>query len=243
MKKKKMIFSVLLVLLVGIVLFFYNEFNGNPISKFASKMVLNNYLSDTYPDREFRIENGTYDFKFSTYVFDVIEIGESSNEDGKPEQYEFQVNGSVIPNVHWDGIYYDNLDTSLMEKLSSQASREITEVISEKMDIVTGIEVHIELLKGDYPSDTDWNKNLKTQKPLDMWIQLDSTNQTKEEFLQSTKEIQKLLNENNYNYEYVSMNGQSFDDKFEHKDDEGYVKFATSFEKDGSVKEVEVYNQ
>ncbi|MEI2401073.1 DUF3139 domain-containing protein, partial [Paenibacillus phytohabitans] len=83
MKKRRIIYSVILGLLVLFVLYLYNETNGNPVSKFFSTKVLENYLEETYPDREFRIEEGFYNFKFSTYDYNVIEIGAAApNENG-----------------------------------------------------------------------------------------------------------------------------------------------------------------
>lgn len=244
MKKKKMIYSILLVLLIGIVLFFYNAFNGNPISKVYSKKVLENYLSDTYTNKEFRIKDGFYDFKFSEYIFEVIEIG-NATEDG-PAKYEFSVSGFIKPIVTTDGIYYANLDEDLMMKLGQEASREIESILREKVASVKGVDIQLELLKGKLDSATKWNKDLPLEKPLQMHIVIDSTNQTKEDVLNDTKKIQTVLDSEGYVYDYATINGNGFDQEHgDGKDERGYVKYSISFDKGVTpqLKDVEEFDQ
>ncbi|MFJ7730053.1 hypothetical protein ACIQXV_28705 [Neobacillus sp. NPDC097160] len=243
MKKKKAIYSVLLVLLIGAVLFFYNAFNGNPISKYYSKKVLEDYLTETYPDRKFHINDGFYNFKFSEYVFEIIEIGSNA---GGQEKYEIIVQGFIQPTISWDGIYYANLDEGLMEKLSQEASKELKQLLSEKISSLKGVDVFIEVQKGDFDPSVTWNKELKLQKPMWIDILLDSTNQTKEDVFNDAKKIQKIVDENGYRYSHVNINGNGFDNKYgSDKDDRGYVKYATSFDKDEKIrlKDIEEFNQ
>ncbi|WHF45596.1 hypothetical protein QKW34_04115 [Bacillus licheniformis] len=51
MMKKKVLYSVLIVLLVSFVLAAYNAFNGNPVSKKLSQTALEHYLTDRYPEK------------------------------------------------------------------------------------------------------------------------------------------------------------------------------------------------
>lgn len=246
MKKRKVIYSVIISVLVLIVLYFYHSFNGNPISKFYANKVLENYLEETYPNREFRIEEGFYNFKFSTYDFNVIEIGGTSEKKG-PNEYEFAVRGFVKPYVTIDSIYTENLDEPLMEKLSTEAQAEITGLLQQTVPVVKGISVSLEVQQGTYDINTTWNKGMKLEKPIYMHIVLDSTKSTKEDVFTDAKAIQKVLNENNYNYESVTINGNIIDDpnaKYV-KDDNGYVKYHISFASDSELqmKDVEVIDQ
>ncbi|RFB15008.1 hypothetical protein DZB84_13945 [Bacillus sp. HNG] len=244
MKKRKVMYSILLGLLVLFVLFIYNAFNGNPVSKLYSNKVLENYLEETYPDREFRIEKGFYNFKFSSYDFNVIEIGATAPNENGPKTYEFTVIGFLKPYVNLDSIYTENLDEPVMEKLSAEAQTEITELLKQSVPTVKGMGVSLEVQKGDYDLNTTWSKDMKLEKPIIMHIVLDSTQSTKEDVLTDSQVIQKVLNDNNYTYAGVTINGNIIDDsKAEYvKDDTGYVKYYVSFEKDTDIelKDIEV---
>ncbi|MCH1625634.1 hypothetical protein [Fredinandcohnia quinoae] len=246
MKRKKMIYSILLVLLIGFILFFYQAFNGNPISKAYSKNVLGTYLNNNYPSKEFRIDDGVYDFKFSQYIFEVVEIGSIKDSDGGLKKYEFNVSGFIKPVVNWDGIYYANLDEPLMEKLGQEAAKEIEGVLKEEVPSVHSVEIQIEVLKGKLDPATSWNKNLSLEKPIQMHIVLDSTNQTTKDVFDDAKKIQNIIESEGYKYDYVNINGNGFDNKYsDGKDDRGYVKFAISFEKDTKLQlnDVEEFDQ
>ncbi|MEH7226544.1 hypothetical protein V7112_22340 [Bacillus sp. JJ1566] len=244
MKKRKVFYSVILGVLVLFILFIYNEFNGNPVSKLYSAKVLENYLEETYPNREFRMEEGFYNFKFKTYDFNVIEIGATAPNENGPKKHEFTVRGYLKPYVMLDSIYTENLDQELMEKLSGEAQTEITDLLKQSVPTIKGIVVALEVQKGHYDSNTTWNKDIELEKPLGMHIVLDSTKSTKEDVLTESQVIQKVLNENNYTYEFVTINGNIMDDlnaKFA-KDDNGYVKYYVSFERDTDLvlKDIEV---
>lgn len=241
MKKKKIILSVILGLLVLFVLYVYNAFNGNPISKFYATKVVKDYLSETYPEREFRIDEGFYNFKFSEYSFNVIEIGNVSEQESKehgPKEYELTVRGFIKPFVNIDSIYTENLDQPLITKLSEEAQNEIQNLLAKEVPSVAGVGVLIEVQKGTYPETTEWNKALKLEKPIDMHIVLDATTASKDDVLKDSRQIQKLLNENGYDYETVNINANVIEDKSGDisKDELGYVKFALSFETDTEIK-------
>lgn len=229
MKKRTIIYSILLVLLVGFVLVIYNAFNGNPLSKLLAKRELTHYLTDTYPDKELHVRDGFYNFKFGEYTFEVRQIGAVPPDE---ETYEFSLQGFFKPTVIWDGIYYSNLDEPLIEKLEKEASDEITALLAKKVDSIVRIHVRIEILKGTYEQNTDWNKDLTLERPLSMHITLDATNDSEEGVLTTTKTIQRALNDAGYDYESVTINGNGFDHSEGKLDDTGYVKYYLSFEKE-----------
>ncbi|MEK5441267.1 MULTISPECIES: YfjL-like protein [unclassified Fredinandcohnia] len=245
MKKRKVIYGVIIGVLVVFVLFIYNAFNGNPVSKFYSTKVLEHYLEETYPERDFRMEEVFYNFKFSTYDFKVIEIGNASPNGNEPKTYEFTVRGFLKPYVNLDTIYIENLDEPLMEKLSGEAQSEITDLLMQSVPAVKGIGVSLEVLKGKYNSNTNWNKDMELERPISLHIVLDSTNSTVEDVFNEAEVIQKMLNENEYTYESVTINGNIIDNPNAEyvKDDTGYVKYSVSFEKDTeiNVQNIEVF--
>lgn len=244
MNKKKLFFVVLLVVIIGFVLFLYNAFNGNPISKYISKEVLEDYLEETYFDQELQIKEGFYNFKFSEYQYSVIEVG-STDEEGNVKQYEFKVRGFFNPTVSWDGIYYENLDHEMANRLSKQAHQEISPLLSEKMDTIHLVEIQLEVLKGKFEDDVKWSKELALDKPMEIFVQLDSTEQTKEDFLSAARKVKNILDEQGYEYESVLYNGSGFDMEGLKAETHGYLKYSLRVEKGGvlDMGDVEEHNK
>lgn len=227
---KKWLYIILLVVIIVPILFFYQAFNGNPVSKFASKKSLENFLAEKYPEHEYRIHEGVYNFKISGYSFDVNEIGD-------PEQttYQFEVTGFLKPKVTLDAIYLGNLDEPLINKLSEEASEELTEVLSEKVPSIMNTYVHIEVSKGKYKENTNWSKDLQLENPISINITVDVTNMTKGDVLEAAKAIQQTLRENNYVYDEVGFNGNMFDENIDDKEKRDYLKYWITFDEDSNL--------
>ncbi|WP_078556228.1 hypothetical protein [Bacillus alkalicellulosilyticus] len=228
MSKKKMVYSIILLFLVGSILFIYNEFNGNPLSKWYAKRTVDNYLAEHYEDKTFRIDEGFYDFKFKEYAFDVIEIGSTSETSNTPETYYFTVRGWFKPTVMIDGIYTENLDYEAMERLSQEAASDIQSILLENnVSSVHSVDVQLEILKGEYSSEQPWSKQMELEKPFSMHMFLDVTNREKEQFYEDVKSIQTILNKEGYLYDSVTINGNIIEGN--RKDESGYVKYYVSF--------------
>lgn len=234
-RKRNWVYILLIIILVVPILVFYNAFNGNPISKMAAKSSLENYLKETYPDQDFHIDDGSYNFKISGYSFYVNKTG---TEDQK--KYNFDVTGFFQPSVTYDEIYYENLDRPLIEKLSDEASEEIRDVLKDIENIVE-ISVHIEVLKGTYAPTTEWSKGLKLEKPIQIEILMDAKDMSKEQLLEAAKSMQSALNAESYEYDRVNINANLFDGN----DDRGYVKYGLAFESTDtlSLKDIKEFNQ
>ncbi|MCR2821190.1 YfjL-like protein [Lederbergia panacisoli] len=241
MTKMKWIYLILLIILVVPILFFYNAFNGNPAWKYFSNKSVKHYLKETYPGQEFVIPNGFYNFKVSGYTYNVRKVG-----DEQQKEHEFSVTGFWKPTVTYDGIYYDNLDLPLMEKLGKEASAELTELLKDKVKRVVEMSVQIEILQGSYSSDTTWSKDLKLEKPIYIHLIVDVTDMSKEDVLRTVQDIQQELNSADYSYSGVSFNGNLFDnEQIGAKDHFGYVKYSVGFDKDSNIKlsDIKEYNQ
>lgn len=238
---RKIVYKIIIVLVIGLILFLYNAFNGNPISKYIAKKNVQSYLSEHYPENEFNVTDGFYNFKFSEYNFDVIKIG-----DGK--KYEFSVRGFWNRDII-DGIYYKNLDTSLMERLGEEASLEITDILISRgllAEDILDISVHAEVLQGNYDDDTKWHKDLPIEEPFYFHLTLNSTDSSKEDFFDAVKIVKDMLDEEEYDYNRVSVNGNILGDpRIIDKDDIGYVKYAIGFNKNSKLKinSVQEYKQ
>lgn len=232
MMKKKILYSVLIVLLVSFVLAAYNAFNGNPVSKKLSQTALEHYLTDRYPEKDLRIDNGLYNFKFAEYVFEVTDTGDQKRKD----PYLFSLRGFIQPEVHTDEIYEENLNEPLMERLGEEAGKEIKTFLSKSINDLKDVHVYVEVLKGKLKNDAKWEKSLRLDKPMEVHILLDAANANRKDVYKTAQKIQRLLNEEGYDYEGVTINANIFDGE-DIKDEEiGYLKYSTSFEKNTEIK-------
>ncbi|MBS4206929.1 DUF3139 domain-containing protein [Bacillus sp. FJAT-50079] len=227
MKKKKWLYIGLLIILIVPIIFLYQSFNGNPLTKYMSKSAVKRYLSENYPEHEYHIRKDVYNFKISGYSYEVVQIGSEEN-------YEFEVTGLIKPTVTYDGIYYANLDMPLIEKLQEQAAAELTTLLQEPIPELTNLSVQLEVLKGTYDEATNWHKDLKIEKPLYIHMTMDVAELTKEDVLTAAKTAQKILNDEGYSYSRVSLNGNMFDLAAD-KDNPGYVKYAVGFEPNTNI--------
>lgn len=221
---KKSFIVILIIFIVAFVLFLYNAFNGNPISKYMSQKSLENYLEETYPEQEFRIKEGAYNFKFNSYDFVVLQIGTDNLK-----ELDFAVSGFFKPTVSRDGMYYENLDYEMMEKFSEQAEKEILSLLKD-VNTVHNVDVTLEVLKGQFQKDTNWSKDVALQKPVDIYVQIDSKNQTKEQFFSAAEKVKKILDEQNYKYGFVTFNGTLIE-----QEKEGILKYSVSVNKDENI--------
>lgn len=209
----------MLVILVAIVLYF--AFNGNPIAKQISKSTITNYLEETYPDDEFNIGEPVYSPKASGYSFQVEKSG-----DLEQRKYWFAVTSVFGTKVEYDGYYYENQDTKLIEKLSMEFNEFLVSKIESNLPEIIDIGVRMEVLKGKYSADTTWTKDFKPGKPLEIDMTIDSSEQSKEGFLQSAIFVQKTLSEAEVDYEVVSMNGSFGGEGFS---EDGGILYSVTF--------------
>lgn len=222
-KNKKWLYIILIILLATPVIFLHVAFNGNPLSKYLATRHVKAYLTETYPDEELHIKESFYNFKDSGYNFKVIKVGEESDE-----TYDFVVGGIFSMHVDSDGIYYDNLDEDLMQKLGKEASNEIKRLL-QKHDInILEVDVGMEVLQGKHSDDIVWDKNFKPEKPMHVHIAFDAEGKTTTDVLEIAQTFQEKLSTERLEYSYVTLNGNCFDQKW----NEWYVEYAISFEPD-----------
>lgn len=246
---KKIGLSLLLIVLVSFVFFVYDQFNGNPLSKYRAAKALENYLEEVYPDKVLRANEGHYDFKFNEYNFSVTEVGsgtieaeeageETSEKIPEVRDNYFTVAGFFQPEVRMDGIRTSKIDHEMTERLSKEASEEIQELLntSSSLDNAHAVDAWVEVLKDQFEPETEWGKGLPIDRPITIYIVLDSSNDDAEDFFQDALAVQRLVDDAGYDYERISINGnvisyeglEDVEDKDEHR---GYVKFAIGFDK------------
>lgn len=229
MTKKKWLYIVLIIILAVPVLLLYFSFNGNPIGKQLSKHTLNKYLEETYPEDRFIVDKPIYNFKVSGYNLTVEKIDKHTNS-----EYDFVVTGVFGTHVHYDGIYYANQDKPLITKLQSEAEAELKKVLKKEVPEVLGVDVQLEVLKGKYDSDISWDKQFQAEKPMNIFIVTDAESKTMEDIFIATEKVQKILDEENYDYEYVMINAK---DQYER---ERIVRYYIRFDKGDTIKLTDV---
>ena len=241
MKKKKWVYILIITVLSVLVLVFYTALNGNPITKQLSKMTLTSYLDISYPKEEFTIDKPFYNFKNSGYDFAVTRIGDPSQT-----LYDFTVSGIFNTKVHYDGIYYANQDTRLIKKYEKKAVENLNNLLIKDVPEINEVNVQMEILKGKYDIESVWSREFAPEKPMNIYIAIDSRKLSKQEFLKAIMTIQNSLNKNNYDYQNVSIDGKLFDNLNDIEDQNSwYVKYSSSFEKDTQldIKQVQQFDQ
>ncbi|WP_253907630.1 DUF3139 domain-containing protein [Bacillus sp. WMMC1349] len=226
--KKKKLYGVLIVVLSLLILYFYNAYNGNPISQKLAEKALEQYLAEQYPKKNLRIEEGLYDFKFGEYSFNVIDL----EDEKRKEPYIMTVRGFFIPEVSFDDIRSAHLDEPLMKRLNKQAAKDLKTVLAEKVNKLKSVEVNMEIVKGQLKDDVKWSKRLKTDKPMGIDIVLDATKRDEKDIYDAAKTIQRLLHDEGYDYEYVMINANIFEGEDIEDKHTGYVKYHLGFDRE-----------
>lgn len=220
--KKKMLTIALAVLLAVGIGFVYDAFNGNPVNEWIAKRELASYLRETYPDQKFRIKNKAYNFKFSTYQFDVIEIGEG-------KVYSFAVR-SWVPKVVEDGIRTELIDYDAIDRLGARAAAEIAELLRADVGGIKDVQVYLEIMKGELPEDVEWRRDLPLPDGFALYLTLDAAERNEADMLEIARQVQTLLNEAGYDWRSVSLNANLFE--VDGEKDRGPLKYAVKFDRD-----------
>lgn len=192
--KKKVIYSVIAILLIGFVLFSYIQLNGNPIDKSKAKESLGEFLEQTYPDMDYEIKRSAeYGWTDGTYRFKVVE----KKPIGVETAYGFYVSAIEPYEVFSDTIHESKIDKEASEKLSAEADRYILALLQEKVPQVDSVNAEVEVYN---PVAEEWTPQLKTPKPMLIMLEIEKGNLTKEQMLEQSKAIQQLLNGESIDY-------------------------------------------
>ncbi|MGN7477067.1 hypothetical protein ACTHOQ_04355 [Solibacillus silvestris] len=212
---KKWLSIFLAFVITSSVLFGYNEFNGNFISKQIAKSTLKDYLSEHYPDADFQFDKGFYNFKFNAYTFDVT-FYESPNN----WTYTFEVGPKYLPNtIQTKTMHYDSRDETKSNDWSDQGSQYVKELLTAFPigNIYYSIDV-----PNQFPQ-TEWAPAVNVIVAPSISIEFPLyKGETEEEFLNTVQEIQAALDRDEIRYDTVSV---YMDEKMDNRDGkkEGYA--------------------
>lgn len=230
---KKWLSIFLAFVITGSVLFGYNEFNGNFISKQMAKSTLKEHLSEQYPDTDFQFEKGFYNFKFGAYTFDVTFYEPPNNR-----TYTFEVGPKYLPNtIQTKTMHYDSRDETKSNDWSEQGSQYVKDLMAAFP--IGGTHYSIDV--PNQFSQTEWTPDVNVIVAPSISIEFPLyKGESKEEFLNVVQEIQAVLDEDNIRYDTVFV---YMDEKMDNRDGkkEGYApiyyqrKYSLQFQENSPI--------
>ncbi|MCH7320326.1 DUF3139 domain-containing protein [Solibacillus sp. MA9] len=212
---KKWLFIIPALIITGFVLFGYNEFNGNFLSKQIAKSTLKSYLAEEYTDINYQFDKGFYDFKLDTYTFDVTFYEAQTNW-----TYTFEVGPKLIPTaIQTKTLHYDSKDEVISTLWSEQGSQYVKNLLADIP--VGGTSYNIDVPKQF--SQAGWSPTVDVPVAPSITIEFPLyKGESKETFFNHVQDIQKALNADGIRYDSVFV---YMDEKFDNRDGkkEGYA--------------------
>ncbi len=168
----KKVFIFILVGLVGLVGFIYNEFNGNPVSKYFVKREIQSYLSTNYSDKNLEIVKIEYNSRIKNY---------STTVGLKKEGTEYSI--EKLEDGSYDDGYYNNevINPRFSRRMGEELSEIIYKNLKNKVSELSNINVRFEIKGGKYPINMEYTKEIE-EKP-EIIIDLQGSGITQKEFL------------------------------------------------------------
>ena len=214
--KKKIIYSVIAILLIAAVVFAYIQMNGNPIDKNKAKESLEGFLEQTYPDMDYEIKRSAeYGWTDGTYLFTVVK----KDPIGVETTYMFYVSAFEPYEVFSDTIHESSIDKETSEKLNAEAEMYILALLQEKVPQVDQVDTDVEVYNNVAE---EWTPQLKTPKPILIMLEIEKGDLTKQKMLEQSKAMQKLLNDESIDYYLAEVGYRSMVDG---EEDFEYVSF------------------
>ena len=200
---KKWLYIVPAALILVVVLFFYVSFNGNFISKIIAKNSAQDYLKIQYPEGNYTLQDGHYNFKNGTYAFDLMYYSE---EHAQNWAYTLEVGNGLFPtSVEYVTLHADSTDTETTELWNKEGSDYVNKLL-KGLPISVSASYTISVPIGFTKETPTWQPEVPV--PIAPFLYIDTAyynGETKEQFLQLTKEIQQRLNKESLNYSNVTI--------------------------------------
>lgn len=214
--KKKIIYSVIIISLVGFIVFAYIQMSGNPIDKYKAKESLEMFLEQTYPDMEYEIKRSVgYGWTDGTFDFKVVKKDSIAVE----TTYTFYVSAFEPYEVYSDTIHKSRIDSESSLKLNAEAQQYIKTLLQKKVPEVYQVDTDVEVYNN---TATEWTPQLKTPKPIHIMLEIKKGDLTKEQILKQYKDMQKLLNDEDISYSLAEVGYLSVENEEENYE---YVAF------------------
>lgn len=193
---KKLIYAVLLVLLIGIIAWFYTGLNGNPISKIKAEKDMKSYLAETYPGKDFELGEVNYSMSFGAYMARVTSKSDSS--------ISFRLNWRSKSKVFYDE--YENKyskDEVLSKKFAGQITENLNSILKDKITGFKGVDSEVDIKKGAYNSSENFRNNMLEK--ITVWVDMYGEKIPREEFVDRCIKARELISKEGYNIETYSF--------------------------------------
>lgn len=214
--KKKIIYSVIAILLIAAVVFAYIQMSGNPIEKNRAKESLEAFLEQTYPDMDYEIKRSAeYGWIDGTFRFKVVE----KEPIGVETTYMFDVSAFEPYEILGDTIHVSKIDKAATKKINAEAEQYILALLQKRVPEINGVSTDVEVYSNEV---AEWTPQLKTPKPMLIMTEIEKGDLTKEQMLQQSKAIQQQLNGESIDYYMAEVGYHSIVDGEEIYD---YVSF------------------
>jgi len=179
-RASKIFFALLGLGLIGILVFFYTSFNGNPIKVYLTRGQVKNYLESKYPDVEFTNVSGFYNFKSNSYGGRALAHTVPAVQ--------------VFVNQYRKGVFTDNI---IEAKLEAQAKAEVIPLASAMFpDKEFTVMLKFDNDSLGYPISTDFSKELPLELLVD--VRWSGPVVTKDEFIDEVLTIHAGLQDLGY---------------------------------------------
>ena len=147
----KLIALAAALLLAGGILWVYTSFNGDPLSAWLARRTMEKYLTETYPDKTFTVQEVHYNFKFNSYEAQVVE----------GTNHFFQLTGSPRK-VKYDQYKYTfAMDEVLTNRFSAQLKDELKALLKPGFPQLSEISSDFYVAKDEYPADAKFTRGME----------------------------------------------------------------------------------
>lgn len=190
---KKIIYSVLAIVLAGSVISIYFWLGGNPLHKAKAKEQLETYLEAHYSDLDYSIKSGAkYTSIDDSYRFHVL----VKNQYDVETDYIFDVYNYAPFKVFNDTIHKSRIDEQASKKLNASAEAYIFKLLKKDIPQLRQVDTDVEV----YQDADKWTPKLHMPKPITIMLEIEKKTLTKAQILEQCQHIRLLLNEQEIDY-------------------------------------------
>lgn len=185
---KKWIFRIAPLVIIAGVMFLYVSFNGNFISKKIAENSAEDYLQTLYPEGNYTLSDGRFNFKDNAYLFDF-----TYRDNNNAWTYSLNVEHGLYPTEATIlMLHADSTDDATTEKWRATGNSYIKSLLVD-LPIVTDFGYDIDVPIGFTQFTPEWIPNVNVPVAPTLYFEMAYDGETEDQFLQAVKNLQKKL--------------------------------------------------
>ncbi|GLC31850.1 hypothetical protein [Clostridium omnivorum] len=193
---KKILYGVVLVLLIGIIFWFYTGLNGNSMSKAQAEKDMKVYLQENYPDKDFELGPVGYSMSFGGYMAVVTSKSDSS--------ISFNLSWRKGAKVIYDEyIYKYSKDEALSKKFADEITERLKTILRSDIKGFNDVSSEIYIKKGVYNSSDSFRVDMPEK--ITVWVYMKGDKISKEEFVERCVKARDLIAKEGYKIDTYSF--------------------------------------